>query len=81
MTTTASTNYEHYSKLLPYLSEYRQKYLMKSVNTDTSITYTGIEVHANAFTLGYHVQHIKDLLAGMGYSVEGNANTETIIIK
>ena len=43
--------------------------------------YSGIEIHANAIAMDDHVTFIKSLLAGMGFNVTGNTNTETITIK
>lgn len=78
---TTETNFYYYSRVLPYLPEYRQKYLIKNINADASVTYAGVEVHANAIAIDYHIQHIKDLLAGMGYNVSGDSNNEKILIK
>lgn len=44
-------------------------------------THSGIEVHCNAITIDVHVDAIKELLGGMGYTIESNTNTETITIK
>ncbi len=73
-------NYEHYNRALPYLSEYRQKHLLKLMDARGE-RYLGIEVYSPKEAIQDNIQHIKALLSGMGFSVDGNSNTETIYIK
>ena len=62
-------------------SGYKQIETLVEIGKKWQPTYTGVEVFCSALTMDVHVQAIKDLLAGMGYSVEGNTNRETITIK
>ncbi len=59
-------------------SGYRQIKIHKALFSED---YECLEVHCNAITIDVHTDAIKDLLAGMGYSVDSNSNKETITIK
>ena len=71
---------DHYEKLLSYLREYRQKFLLTEITRNGKI-YVGVEIFCPREAIDESYLHINSLLAGMGYSVWTNKNSETITIR
>lgn len=70
-----------YQRVWDALSEYRQKNYIVTIFHGKRREYVGVEVFATKESMDAHVEHIKGLLAGKGYSVTGNTNSETITIQ
>ncbi len=72
----------HYQQLYNshLLYGFKRKDLLVLVK-DGERQYYGIELHVNPILIQEHVHYLKNLLAGMGYSISGNTNTQSITIR
>lgn len=74
------TNKQHYERALPYLYGYTGVMLLSNI-TQYGKEYNGIELHCNPIVMDNNIDHLRRLLSGMGYSISGNKNNETITIQ
>jgi hypothetical protein len=84
MLTTETTEQESkawYQRAWNLLGDYRQKQFTATISHGRKKTYTCIELYSSALSMDKIVDYIKSLLAGKGFTVDANKNTETITIK
>lgn len=72
---------EFYTKAWELLSEFGQKRYTATLIHGGHKRYDGIEVFASGMVLDASADYIKSLLAGMGYTISIDKNSETITIK
>lgn len=73
------TNKQHYERALPYLHGYKTVNLIANL-TEKGRQYVGVEIFCPSSVMEDNVEHLKAILAGMGYSISGNKTSETITI-
>lgn len=71
----------HYQKAWELLGEYRQRFFLTFINHYGDKEFYGIEVFSSGISMQRNIEHIKSLLAGMGYIIKGDTNSETITIQ
>lgn len=70
-----------YQRAWDLLDDYKQKSFTVTISHGKKRVYDGIEIFASALTIEEKAEHIRSLLAGMGFTVDFNKNNETIYIK